>query len=76
MSCGAGGRARIDVIICAGVLYHSAHPFWILEGIAHLAPRLVLIDTLNPARRTALGPPTLRASSTTATGAGPIAAWR
>jgi methyltransferase family protein len=44
-----------DVIICAGVLYHSAHPFWILEGIAHLAPRLVLIDTLNPARRTALG---------------------
>src|SRR4030095_1662101 len=44
-----------DVIVCAGVLYHSAHPFWILEGIAHLAPRLVLIDTLNPARRTALG---------------------
>lgn len=44
-----------DVIVCAGVLYHSAHPFWILEGMAALAPRLILIDTLNPGRRTGLG---------------------
>jgi hypothetical protein len=43
-----------DVIVCAGVLYHSAHPFWILEGIARLAPRLMLIDTLNAGRRTGL----------------------
>jgi hypothetical protein len=44
-----------DVIVCAGGLYHSAHPFWILEGMAALAPRLILVDTLNPGRRTALG---------------------
>jgi hypothetical protein len=41
-----------DVIVCAGVVYHSAHPFWILEGMAYLAPRLILVDTLNPGRRT------------------------
>jgi 2-polyprenyl-3-methyl-5-hydroxy-6-metoxy-1,4-benzoquinol methylase len=54
-------RGAYDVIVCAGVLYHSAHPFWILEGIARLAPRLMLIDTLNPGRRTWLEvPPTRR----------------
>jgi hypothetical protein len=36
-----------DVVLCAGILYHSAHPFLLLEGIATLAPRWVLIDTLN-----------------------------
>ena len=48
-------RGAYDVIICAGVLYHSAHPFWLLEGMAALAPRLILVDTLNPGRRTVLG---------------------
>ncbi|HEU4408227.1 MAG TPA: methyltransferase domain-containing protein [Polyangiaceae bacterium] len=36
-----------DVIVCAGVLYHSAHPFSLLEGMAYLEPRLVLVDTMN-----------------------------
>lgn len=36
-----------DVVFCAGFLYHSAHPFMVLEGIARLRPRTVLIDTLN-----------------------------
>ncbi|WP_162253696.1 class I SAM-dependent methyltransferase [Lysobacter sp. Root690] len=38
---------RFDVVVCAGVLYHSAHPFLLLEAMAHLAPQRILIDTLN-----------------------------
>lgn len=36
-----------DVAVCAGVLYHSAHPFLLLEAMAHLRPRAILIDTLD-----------------------------
>lgn len=36
-----------DVVVCAGVLYHSAHPFLLLEAMAYLAPQRILIDTLN-----------------------------
>lgn len=36
-----------DVVVCAGVLYHSAHPFLLLEAMAYLRPRRILIDTLN-----------------------------
>lgn len=38
---------RFDVVVCAGVLYHSAHPFLLLEAMAYLAPQRILIDTLN-----------------------------
>ena len=34
-----------DTVICAGFLYHSPHPLWILEGIANLKPKYILIDT-------------------------------
>jgi 2-polyprenyl-3-methyl-5-hydroxy-6-metoxy-1,4-benzoquinol methylase len=40
-------RRGFDLIVCAGVLYHSAHPFWLLEAMAQLEPRLILIDTMN-----------------------------
>lgn len=36
-----------DVVVCAGVLYHSASPFLLLEAMAYLAPERILIDTLN-----------------------------
>lgn len=36
---------RYETVICAGLLYHSPHPFWILESIANLSPKNVLIDT-------------------------------
>lgn len=36
-----------EVVVCAGVLYHSAHPFALLEAMAYLEPRSILIDTLN-----------------------------
>lgn len=39
----AGG---IEVVICAGVLYHSPSPVVLLEAIAALRPELVLIDSL------------------------------
>ena len=35
-----------DVIVCAGVLYHSASPFYILEAMAYLKPKKILIDSL------------------------------
>lgn len=35
-----------DVIVCAGILYHSAYPYFMLEGIAHLKPSKLLLDTL------------------------------
>lgn len=38
---------RFEVVVCAGVLYHSAHPFLLLEAMAYLAPQRILIDTLN-----------------------------
>lgn len=38
---------NFDVAICAGFLYQTAHPFYVLEGIANLDPRYVLIDTLD-----------------------------
>ena len=38
---------RFDLVFCAGFLYHTAHPFYVLEGIARLRPSTVLIDTLN-----------------------------
>ncbi|ALN57990.1 methyltransferase domain family [Lysobacter enzymogenes] len=41
------GQDRFDVVVCAGVLYHSAHPFLLLEAMAHLRPRAILIDTLD-----------------------------
>lgn len=34
-----------DVILCCGFLYHTPHPFWILEGLAKLKPEFILIDT-------------------------------
>lgn len=40
-------RRRFDVVVCAGVLYHSAHPFSLLEAMAYLEPRRILIDTMN-----------------------------
>lgn len=40
-------RRRFDLVVCAGVLYHSAHPFSLLEAMAYLEPRLILIDTMN-----------------------------
>ena len=36
---------EFDTVICAGFLYHSPHPLWILEGIANLNPQYILIDT-------------------------------
>ncbi|SDY16904.1 Methyltransferase domain-containing protein [Lysobacter sp. yr284] len=41
------GQDRFDVVVCAGVLYHSAHPFLLLEAMAHLRPRAILVDTLD-----------------------------
>ncbi|MGO1068951.1 class I SAM-dependent methyltransferase [Lysobacter sp. CA199] len=38
---------RFELVVCAGVLYHSAHPFLLLEAMAYLKPRRILIDTLN-----------------------------
>lgn len=38
---------EFDTIVCVGVLYHSAHPFLLLEAMAWLRPRAILIDTLN-----------------------------
>ena len=35
----------VDTIVCAGFLYHSPHPLWILERMAALNPRYILIDT-------------------------------
>ena len=37
----------IDVIVCCGFIYHTAHPFWILEQIAKIQPQAILIDTLD-----------------------------
>ena len=37
---------EFDVIVCAGVLYHSASPFFILEALAFLKPKKILIDSL------------------------------
>lgn len=37
--------APVDVVVCAGLLYHTPHPLWILEGIARLKPKHVLLDT-------------------------------
>lgn len=36
-----------EIVVCCGLIYHSAHPFLVLEGIARLRPIRVLIDTLN-----------------------------
>jgi hypothetical protein len=36
---------KYQTIICAGVLYHSPHPLWILERMADLQPEYVLLDT-------------------------------
>ena len=38
---------RFDVVVCAGVLYHSAHPFLLLEAMAQLRPQAILLDTLD-----------------------------
>lgn len=35
----------IDIVLCLGLLYHIAKPFELLERIASLQPRLLLIDT-------------------------------
>ncbi len=35
----------VDTIVCAGFLYHTPHPLWILERMAALNPRYILIDT-------------------------------
>lgn len=35
-----------DVVICAGILYHSAYPHFMLEGIARLRPKRLLMDSL------------------------------
>lgn len=37
---------RFDVIVCAGILYHSASPLFLLESICRLKPHLILLDTL------------------------------
>lgn len=39
-------KGKYQIIVCAGLLYHSAHPLFILEGIAALQPELILIDNL------------------------------
>lgn len=39
------GKNSFDVIVCAGFLYHTPHPLWILEGMARLHPKFILIDT-------------------------------
>jgi 2-polyprenyl-3-methyl-5-hydroxy-6-metoxy-1,4-benzoquinol methylase len=36
----------MDIVVCAGILYHSASPLQILEGICRLRPRKILIDTM------------------------------
>lgn len=38
-------KTSFDVVVCAGFLYHTPHPLWILEGIARLRPKHILIDT-------------------------------
>lgn len=40
-------RGDYDAVVCAGVLYHSAHPFLLLEAMAQLRPQAILIDTLD-----------------------------
>lgn len=40
----------IDIVVCAGVLYHSASPFYLLEGICQLRPQKVLVDTFTNSR--------------------------
>lgn len=35
----------VDIVLCLGLLYHTAKPFELLERIASLRPKLVLIDT-------------------------------
>jgi hypothetical protein len=37
-------KGEHQVIVCTGLLYHSAHPFFILEGISNLEPEFILID--------------------------------
>ncbi|MDA0813259.1 MAG: class I SAM-dependent methyltransferase [Verrucomicrobia bacterium] len=37
-----------DVVFCAGFIYHTAHPLFLLEGMAYLNPRNILIDSLDP----------------------------
>ena len=37
--------APVDTIVCAGFLYHTPHPLWVLERMAALNPRYILIDT-------------------------------
>ncbi|MEQ1723825.1 MAG: hypothetical protein ABL930_11660, partial [Pseudobdellovibrio sp.] len=34
-----------NLVTCCGFLYHTPHPFWVLEGIAKLSPQYILIDT-------------------------------
>jgi hypothetical protein len=34
-----------NLVTCCGFLYHTPHPFWIIEGIAKLRPQYILIDT-------------------------------
>ena len=36
---------KVDTIVCAGLLYHTPHPLWLLENMARLSPRYILIDT-------------------------------
>lgn len=33
-----------NFISCCGFLYHSPHPFWVMEGMAKLKPQYILID--------------------------------
>ncbi|MBY0555029.1 rRNA adenine N-6-methyltransferase family protein [bacterium] len=33
-----------NFISCCGFLYHSPHPFWVMEGMAKLNPQYILID--------------------------------
>lgn len=37
---------EFDIIVCAGVLYNSASPYFLLEAMAYLKPKKVLLDTL------------------------------
>lgn len=41
-------KNKFDVVFCAGFIYHTAHPLFLLEGIAFLNPKHVLIDSLDP----------------------------
>lgn len=38
---------EFDTIVCTGLLYHSPHPLWILEGMARIKPKNIFIETFH-----------------------------